>query len=117
MAPSLTDSDRGVALQTCDAFEDARAFSYAHPVRVLNGAIVVEHGHPGKPGYLLISGRPSADGHLVLSGIVLALASRYRGQQARVRYEGTYRDGRYELTGMHGTTRRCTMTIRMGSQP
>ncbi len=117
VAPSLTDSDRGVALQTCEAFEDLRAFSYAHPVRLLNGAIVVEYGHPGKPGYLLISGRPSPDGHLVLSGIVVAAASQYRGQQARVRYEGTYRDGRYELTGMHGTARRCTMTIRMGGQP
>ena len=117
VAPSLTDSDRGVALQTCEAFEDARAFSYAHPVRVLNGAIVVEYGHSGKPGYLLISGRPSADGHLVLSGIVVAVASRYRGQQAQVRYEGTYRDGRYELAGVHGNTRKCTMTIRMGVQP
>lgn len=117
MVPSLTDSDRGVALQTCEAFEDVRAFSHTHPVRVLNGAIVVEYGRPGEPGYLLISGRPSSDGRLVLSGFLLALASRYRGQQARVRYEGTYRDGRYELTGIHGTTRRCTMTIRMGSQP
>ena len=103
-APPLTDSDRGVALQTCEAFEDLRAFSYAHPLRVLNGAIVVEHGHPGKPGYLLISGRPSPDGHLVLSGIVVAAALRYRGQQTQVRYEGTYRDGRYELAGLHGNS-------------
>jgi len=117
MAPSLADSDRGIAMQTCEAFEDLRAFSFAIPVRVLNGAIVVEQGTPGKPGYLLISGRPSSDGHLVLSGVVVAAALRYRGQQAQVRYEGTYRDGRYELSGFHGKTRRCTMTIRMGSQP
>ncbi len=116
VAPSLTDSDRGVALRTCEAFEDLRAFSDAIPVRVLNGAIVVEQGHPGKPGYLLISGRPSPDGHLVLSGIIIAAALRYRGQQSRARYEGTYRDGQYELNGFHGK-RRCTMTIRMGSQP
>jgi class 3 adenylate cyclase len=116
-APLLADSDRGVALQTCEAFEDLRAFSFAHPVRVLNGAIVVEHGTPGKPGYLLISGRPSPDGYLVLSGVVVSAASRYRGQQAKVRYEGTYHDGRYALSGFHGKTRRCTMTIRMGNQP
>jgi class 3 adenylate cyclase len=116
-APALTDFDRAVALQTCEAFEDLRAFSYAHLVRVLNGEVVIEHGEPGKPGHLLISGRPSPDGHLVLSGIVVAAASRFRGRQAPARYEGSYRDGRYELSGYHGKTRRCTMTIRMGSQP
>ena len=115
MAPSLTDTDRGVALRKCEAFEDLPAFSDAIPVRVLDGAIVVEQGHPGKPGYLLISGRPSPDGHLLLSGTIIAAALRYRGQQTSARYEGTYRDGRYELSGFHGKTRRCTMTIRMGS--
>ena len=116
MAPSFTDFDRGVALRTCEAFEDLPAFSDAIPVRVLNGAIVVEQGTPGKPGYLLISGRPSPNGHLALSGIIVAAALRYRGQQAKARYEGPYRDGRYELNGFHGT-RRCTMTIRMDHQP
>ena len=115
-APLLTDSDRGMALRSCEAYEDLRAFSDAIPVRVLNGAMVVEQGLPGKPGYLLISGRPSPNGHLVLSGMGIAVAIRWRGKQFRARYEGTYREGRYELNGFHGD-RRCTMTIRMGSQP
>ena len=117
MAPSLTDSDRGVALRTCEAFEDLPAFSDAIPVRVLNGAIVVEQGTPGKPGYLLISGRPAPNGHLALSGIIVAAARRIRGEQHRARYEGDYRDGRYELTVPHSAARRCTITIRMDRQP
>jgi hypothetical protein len=116
VASSLTDNDRFFGTRTCEPFEDLQAFSDTVPVRVKNGEIVVEKGNPGKPGYLLISGRPTPDGHLVLSGIIVAAALRYRGEQARARYEGTYRDGLYELNGFHGK-RRCTMTIRMGSRP
>ncbi len=115
-APLLTDSDRGVALRSCEAYEDLRAFSDAIPVRVLNGEMVVEQGIPGKPGYVLISGRPSPDGHLVLSGMGISVAIRWRGKQFRARYEGTYREGRYELNGFHGD-RRCTMTIQMDRRP
>ncbi len=116
VAPVLTDSDRGLALRSCAAYEDLRAFSDTISVRVSNGAMIVEQGFPGKPGYLLISGRPSPDGHLVLSGMGIADAKRLRGETYRARYAGTYRDGRYELNGFNGA-RRCTMTIRMGSQP
>ncbi|MBI4766301.1 MAG: hypothetical protein HY787_17155 [Deltaproteobacteria bacterium] len=112
----LTDSDRGMAMRTCEAFEDQQAFNDKIPVRVLNNEIVIEYGKPGKPGHLFISGRPSSDGHLVLSGTIVAAAFRYRGEQHRARFEGAYRDGRYELNGFHGK-RRCTMTIRMDSQP
>ena len=76
----------------------------------------LRRGNPGKPGYMLLSGRPSSDGHLVLAGMVVAIAKRWRGEKFRMRYEGTYRDGLYELIGFHSTTR-CTMTIRMDSHP
>ena len=116
MAPSLTDSDIGIARRTCEPFEELPAFSNTIQVRVLNGEIVIERGTPGTPGYTFISGRPSQDGHLVLAGIVVAAAKRLRNEQLVARFEGTYRDGQYELTGVHGV-RRCTMTIRMGRHP
>ena len=116
MAPSLGDSDRGIAVRTCEPFEELPALRDTLSVRVLNGEIIIEHGNPGKPGYLLISGRPSPDGNLVLSGIIIAAAQRWRGRQSQARYEGLYREGRYELSGFHGN-RRCAMTIRMDSHP
>ena len=116
LAPSLTDSDRGVALRTCEAFEEVTASSEAVLVRVLNGEIVFERGKSGQPGYMLLSGRPSSDGHLVLAGMVVAVAKRWRGEKFHMHYEGTYRDGRYELIGFHSTAK-CTMTIRMDSHP
>ena len=117
VAPLLTDSSRGIARLSCETFEEQPAISNAIiPVRVLNGEIVVEKGIPGKPGYLLISGRPSTKGHLVLIGTVVSVAIRSRGKQGQVRYEGTDSDGRYDLTGFQGK-RRCTMTIRIDRQP
>jgi class 3 adenylate cyclase len=114
--PVLAESDRGIAMRTCEQFEDQQAFSDVIPVRVLNGEIVVERGNPGKPGYMLIGGRPSQDGHLVLAGMVLSTAEQRRGEQKRARFEGIYRERQYELTGLQGA-RKCTMTIRIGSQP
>ena len=116
LPPSLTDSDRGIAMRTCEPFEEIPASSEAVPVRVLNGAIVFERGNPGKPGYMLLSGRPSPDGHLVLAGMVVAVAKRWRGEKFQLRYEGTYRDGQYELIGFHATAK-CTMNIRMDNLP
>jgi class 3 adenylate cyclase len=115
-APVLNESDHGIAMRTCERFEDQQAFSDVIPVRVLNGEIVVERGNPGKPGYMLIGGRPSPDGHLVLAGMVIATAERWRGEQRRARFEGIYRERQYELTGLLGA-RKCTMTIQIGSQP
>ncbi len=115
-APAITDSDRGIAMRACEAFEDRQPFNDKIPVRVLNGEIVIEHGKPGKPGYLFISGRPSPDGHLVLSGTIVAAAIRYRGEAHRARFEGAYRDGLYELNGFHGK-RRCTMNIQLDRRP
>jgi len=116
LAPSLTDSDLGIATITCEPFEELPPYRQEVQVRVVNGAIVVERGQPGKPGYLLISGPPSPDGHLVLAGAIISTQKVVLGRQYRAAYKGTYRDGQYELTGLHGT-RSCKMTIRMVSHP
>jgi class 3 adenylate cyclase len=114
--PALTDAHRGLAILSCEPFDELPAFTTAIPVRVLNDEIVVEKGKPEKPGYVLVHGRPSSEGRLVLDGMIVAAAKRFRGQQTRVRYEGAYREGTYELVGFHGL-RRCTMAIRMDNQP
>jgi hypothetical protein len=114
--PALNDSHRGLAILSCGPFDELPAFTTAIPVRVLNDEIVVEKGKPEKPGYVLVHGRPSPEGRLVLDGMIVAAAKRFRGQQTRVRYEGAYREGTYELVGFHGL-RRCTMAIRMDNQP
>lgn len=57
----------------------------------------------------------STAGDSVLAEFIAA-AQRWRGRQSQARYEGPYREGRYELTGFHGN-RRCAMTIRMESHP
>jgi class 3 adenylate cyclase len=115
-ATTLTDSQRGVAILSCESFEEVQAFSTPIPVRVSKGEIVIRKGYPDKPGYLMISGRPTPDGKLVLSGTVVAVAQRLRGKQSQIRYEGSFRNGQYELIGFHGR-RRCTMTIRIENQP
>ena len=102
-APSLTDSDVGIATITCEPFEELPPYRHEVQVHVVNGAIVVERGQPGKPGYLLISGPPLPDGHLVLAGSIIAAQKVVLGRQYRVAYKGTYRDGQYELNGLHGT--------------
>jgi class 3 adenylate cyclase len=114
--PALTDAHRGLATLSCEPFDELPAFTSAIPIRVLNDEIVVEKGKPEKPGYLLVNGRPAPDGRLVLDGIIVAAAKRFRGQQTRVRYEGIFREGTYELVGFHGI-RRCTMSIRMDHRP
>jgi class 3 adenylate cyclase len=118
IATALTDSDRGMAFLTCEPSRDLEGFKErAIPVRVLKGEIVVERGNPGEPGYLSVSGRPSPNGHLVLDGMGVPYTKQRQGFQNRVlRYEGTFRDRRYELE-LIGGRRRCTMTIRMDSHP
>jgi class 3 adenylate cyclase len=115
--PAITDSDRVIALLSCEPFRDLEGFKdRPMPVRVLKGEIAVERGNPGEPGYLSVSGRPSPNGHLVLDGVGVPPTKQRQGFQNRVRYEGTYRDRQYELE-LIGGRRRCTMTIRMDSHP
>lgn len=115
-APPLGVSGTGTATSVCDAKGELRSTADSIPVRLTNGEIVIERGDPGQPGYVKVSGRPTPDGRLVLSGSFVSLLKRLRGQELPARFEGVYGNGQYLLSGRMGI-QTCTVTVRLENRP
>lgn len=70
----------------------------------------VERGVPGEPGYALASGRPAADGTLVMTGNGISPLSFARGRRFDIRFEGRWTGDRFVLRGPFGE-RTCDVEI------
>ena len=106
----------GVATRSCEAWEELKPFSDSVPARMVGGEVVVERGDPGKPGYIRVSGRPAADGHLVLAGSFFTTLPRLKFKEFPMRFEGGFSNGIYTLQGRMGT-RACTVIVRFDKNP
>lgn len=106
----------GVATRSCEAWEELKPFSDSVPARMDGGEVVVERGDPGKPGYIRASGRPAADGHLVLAGSFFPILPRLKFKEFPARFEGGFSNGIYTLQGRMGT-RVCTVIVRFDRTP
>jgi class 3 adenylate cyclase len=115
--PAIAQSDHGTATRECAASEDQRAFADRQlPVRVEGGEIIVERGVSAEPGYMLLRGRPTADGHLTLVGTAVSIGKRNYGKEMTIFFSGAYTNGAYMLSGRTGG-RNCTMTVRLAARP
>jgi len=56
--------------------------------------------------------RALADGRLSLFGSLIPTVERLKGREVPLRFEGTYANGQYTLSGRQGT-RNCTMIVRL----
>ncbi|HVN34044.1 MAG TPA: adenylate/guanylate cyclase domain-containing protein [Casimicrobiaceae bacterium] len=114
-SPATLGSARGTAVRFCDAWEELKAFNDVIPARIAEGEIVIERGVPGQPGFLKMTGRPAADGRLSLFGSMLPTVERLKGREILLRFEGTYANGQYSMSGHQGQ-RNCTMIVRLDTQ-
>jgi hypothetical protein len=96
----------------CDAWAELKPFNDRIPARVSDGEIVLERGEPGQPGFIRMSGRPTPDGRLSLFGSLLPTVERLKGREVLMRFEGTYANGQYTLSGHQGS-RSCTLIVRL----
>ena len=110
--PATLANASGTAQRFCDAWEELKAFNDVVPAHVSDGEIVIERGVPGQPGFLRMTGRPLADGRLSLFGSLIPTVERLKGREVPLRFEGTYANGQYTLSGRQGT-RNCTMIVRL----
>jgi len=99
-----------VAIYKCSAVGPAPPFTRSAGIVVRGGEFTVERGVPGKPGYDIASGRPAADGTLVMTGNgVSPLPSAY-GRRYEIRFEGRWTGDRFLLRGAFGA-RACEVEI------
>jgi len=110
--PGLPAGATGTASRFCDAFEDSKPFNDVIPARVADGEILVERGVSGQPGFVRMSGRPTADGRLTLLGTFISPLARVRGREFLLRFDGTYGNGQYTLNG-HMGARTCAVIVRL----
>jgi class 3 adenylate cyclase len=98
------------AARSCDAFKEMGPFSDTVPVHVATGEFVLEHGSPGRPGYVLLRGTPDARGGLVLQGGAIAGHPSIRGTPIPASFEGHREGDRFALKGGMGQ-RKCTLVL------
>jgi len=115
-APTRIAAGSGTATRFCDAWEELKPFNDSLPARVIDGEIVVERGVPGQLGYTKMSGRPAPDGRLSLLGTFITTLPRLNGREIPMRFEGTYANGQYTLSGRQGN-RTCSVIVRLDARP
>lgn len=96
--------------RACEAFEELPALSDRWRVIVQGGEFDLERGGRGQPGYWRITGKPTDDGVLVLTGIGLSRNQKHMGRQVQARFEGRLTGDRFVLQGSFGG-RACTLTL------
>jgi len=96
--------------RSCAPYQELPAWSESFPLTVDGGNVVVERGQPGRPGYLLISGRVADDGQLVLAGSGVSGSKAAFGRQLYARFAGRVDASQFSLTGRYGA-RDCTLTF------
>jgi hypothetical protein len=99
-----------VVSRSCAAFRNLPALSDRWSFAVRQGEFVLEHGTLGLPFYNRVTGRPAADGSLVLTGTGISGAQGTAGRQISARFEGRLDAGRGILQGKVGG-RECTLTL------
>jgi hypothetical protein len=79
---------------------------------VVDGDVVIDVGEGGQRGFARLRGRPTADGRLVLEGVVSPRAGRGRGMEVPARFEGQLVRGRGTLVGQQGRTP-CVLILQL----
>jgi len=72
--------------------------------------MIVSHGKPGEPGYMMVHGKPGDDDSIVLAGNAISGAERHRGKEFPAYFEGHYDGDRFVLKGRLGR-RACTLVL------
>jgi class 3 adenylate cyclase len=99
-----------VTTYKCSALSQAPSFTRSMEIAVRGSEFKVERGVAGEPGYDIASGRPAADGTLVMTGNgVSPLPSAY-GRRYDIRFEGRWTGDRFVLRGAFGA-RTCEVEI------
>jgi hypothetical protein len=96
--------------RACEAFEELPTLSDRWRVTVQGGEFDIERGGRGQPGYWHITGKPAADGTLVLAGTGISRNQKHAGRQVQARFEGRLTEDRFVLQGNFGG-RACTLTL------
>ncbi len=99
-----------VATYKCSAVGPAPPWTRSAGIVVRDSEFMVERGVPGQPGYDIASGRPAADGTLIMAGNgISGLPSSY-GRRYDIRFDGRWTGGRFVLQGTLGA-RTCDVEI------
>ena len=99
-----------VATYKCSAVGPAPPWTRSAGIVVRDSEFMVERGVPGQPGYDIASGRPAADGTLMMAGNgISGLPSSY-GRRYDIRFDGRWTGGRFVLQGTLGA-RTCDVEI------
>lgn len=88
-----------IATYKCSAVGRNPAFTRSSGIHVRGGEFRVERGFPGQPGHNVASGRPAADGTLVMTGNGLAGDT---GRPFEIRFDGRRTGDRFLLQGAFG---------------
>jgi hypothetical protein len=99
-----------VATYECSAVRTAAPFTRSAGIVVRAGEFKVERGVPGKPGYDIASGRPAADGTLLMTGNGISPLPFAYGRRYDIRFEGRWTGDRFVLHGAFGA-RTCEVEI------
>ena len=98
-AEAAGDDGAWVATYKCSAVGRQAPFTVSGGIFVRGSEFRVERGVPGERGYNVASGRPAADGTLVMTGNGL---SGVNGQPFDIRFDGRRIGDRYMLQGAFG---------------
>jgi class 3 adenylate cyclase len=99
-----------VTTYRCSAVRTAPPFTRSGEIVVSASEFKVERGVPGEPGYDFASGRPAADGTLVMIGNGVSPLPFAYGRRYETRFEGRWTGDRFVLHGMLGE-RTCKVEI------
>jgi len=88
-----------IAIYRCSGAGAAAPFSHSDPIVVRSSEFKIENGDPGKPGYNIVSGRPAADGTLVMTGSGISPQPTQYGKKFDIAYGGRWTGDRFELRG------------------
>ncbi|NDP44014.1 MAG: hypothetical protein GZ089_15070, partial [Aromatoleum sp.] len=99
-----------VATYKCSAVNRAPPFTRSGGIVVRGGEFTVERGVPGQPGYDIASGRPAADGTLVMTGNGISPLPFAYGRRYDIRFDGRWTGDRFVLQGAFGA-RTCEVEI------
>ena len=112
--PASADATRydgaWVATYKCSAVGAAPPFTRSAGLVVRGREFTVERGVPGQPGYDIASGRPAADGTLVMTGNGISPLPSAYGRRYDIRFEGRWTGDRFVLQGAFGA-RTCDVEI------
>jgi len=101
------------AALSCRAFAQRQAFSITIPVSVTDRTFTLQRGQAGAPESFQLSGRPEANGRLLLAGDGVAGSTSRRqmsGQPYKATFDGRFEGPQYKGTGQLGA-QECALAI------